>query len=83
MADRNQDTPFFEPSTDRVLPFRCDNCVVWFDDYPALIVVEIPGETLRYCSDDCADEDGWIIAVTARWDQEVSGGGMYLRYRAP
>lgn len=55
-------------SDDVTRPFACVHCGGWFDDYPALVVIDAPEGRLRYCTDSCAEADGWAEAVKRRWE---------------
>lgn len=70
--------PTSRPSDDLTLPFTCENCETEYADFPALIVVETEEETLRYCTDACAEAAGWTQAVVRRYESELSGVSLSI-----
>jgi hypothetical protein len=58
-----------------LLPFRCYGCEQLFAGEPPTLSVRYAQAELRFCSDNCALDEGFAIAVEARFDAELAGEG--------
>jgi hypothetical protein len=60
-------------SFETVASFGCYGCEREYYGDPPMLTVRYSGAELRFCSDNCALDEGFAVAVEARYEAEIAG----------
>lgn len=56
-----------------IASFCCYSCTQKYYGDPPMLIVRYPGAELRFCTDNCALNEGFAAAVEQRWLAEFDG----------